>query len=70
MEHVDKSMVVEIIVLEVTHLHELCEKYVVVCRFNGYWPPTLSLYKWIDSSWKNKCEISLFSKGFFYFAVL
>jgi hypothetical protein len=35
---------VEITTLKVNHLHSLYEKDVVICRFNGYWPPTLTLY--------------------------
>jgi hypothetical protein len=35
---------VAIIALEVSHLHLLYEKYVVICGFNGYWHPTLALF--------------------------
>jgi len=44
MEHDEEVSMVEITMQEVNHLHSSYEKYVVICRFNEYWPPTSALY--------------------------
>jgi len=42
-EHADEVSLVDIATTEVIQLHSLYEKYAVICRFHGYWPPTTAL---------------------------
>jgi len=34
----------EITASKLTHLHSLYEKYLIMCKFNRYWPPTSTLF--------------------------
>jgi len=38
---------VEINVLEVAHLYYIYKRDAIICKFNGYWPTTMSLYQYI-----------------------
>ena len=49
-------------------LDEQTQKYAehgIICKFNGLWPRTADLSKWIHSNWTNNCQVMLCSKGFF-----
>jgi hypothetical protein len=43
-EHVEEVPIVDITVLEVTHLHSLYLKYSITCRLNGYKSLTWALF--------------------------
>lgn len=55
---------VEISGLQVTNFYSIFKSGVIMCRFNGCWPPS-ELYQWIHLTWTNNYELSLYSKGFF-----
>lgn len=49
---------------EVRKLFRSFQKYALICRFNGFWPRSYDIHKWIHSFWTTNCEILLCSKGF------
>lgn len=46
-------------------IHDTYPTRGIIYRFNGLWPKTADLFKWIFSNWTNDCEIFLCSRGFF-----
>jgi hypothetical protein len=47
-EEVPSLEITEPEIKESPTFYEDCE---VFCRFNGFWPPTTDLYKWIHLNW-------------------
>lgn len=50
---------------EVKCIYSDLENKAVICRFNGFWPKTEALYRWIHTVWTQECQIHLCAKGFF-----
>lgn len=64
-ERVEKTPLLELTDPTIEGIHKEYSERGIICRFNGLWPNSIDLYKWIHSTWTYECEISLFSKGFF-----
>jgi len=64
-ERLDEIPSLEVKNPEVKELFSTLQTHALICRFNGYWPRSYDLHKWIYTNWTIDCQILLCSKGFF-----
>ena len=51
MERTEKIMSLELANPMIEVIHEVYTTQDIICGFNGLWPNTIDLYKWIHTSW-------------------
>ncbi|KAH9308960.1 hypothetical protein KI387_036871, partial [Taxus chinensis] len=61
----EDTPVVQLSMLEVASSIFVLKASALICRFNGFWPQTEALHKWIHSTWASAYEIQLCAKGSF-----
>lgn len=66
-ERTKKTSWLELTDPRIEGIHDAYVAQSIICRFNGICPKNTNLYKWINTSWTQECDISLCSKGFLWF---